>query len=402
MRSGAPLPPAIVLGIDKPAGLAVVRELGRHAVPVTGLARRPDVPARWSRYLTRFRQRPTGMLRDWLPGLIREEGAAALVALPEVDLVALAALPEMIEDCRILTPRSEPLSAVLDKSRTLALATGFGIDVPRVWLPASPDEAMPDLGWPVVLKWPDPPSVEAALARAGLSWIKANYCADQASVRNLLRRYADAIGRMPMVQQRCPGRGLGQMFYMEAGRATLRFQHERLHEWPAEGGVSSLCRAVPLDRHREQMARSEALLAAISWEGPAMVEYRYDEEHGRYWLMEVNGRFWGSQPLASACGAEFAWELYRRQVLGETTPPPLPRSDLSARHLIRETKRIMRLFLSPDRIKDPAYRPTPGSDLARYLAGFADPRTRGFLFSWKDPVPGFIELPRRRPSQPSV
>ena len=35
----SPLLPAVVLGIDTPIGLAIVRNLGRHGVPVYGIAR---------------------------------------------------------------------------------------------------------------------------------------------------------------------------------------------------------------------------------------------------------------------------------------------------------------------------------------------------------------------------
>jgi hypothetical protein len=122
---------------------------------------------------------------------------------------------------------------------------------------------MPPLGWPVVLKWPDPLPVVEALAQAGLPDIKAEYCTDAGELRRALERYR-GIGIYPLVQSYCPGRGLGQTLYMAGGEAVLRFQHERVHEWPPEGGVSSLCRAVPLDRHSDQMLRSEALLAAIA------------------------------------------------------------------------------------------------------------------------------------------
>jgi predicted ATP-grasp superfamily ATP-dependent carboligase len=171
----------------------------------------------------------------------------------------------------------------------------------------------------------------------------------------------------------------------------LRFQHERVHEWPPAGGVSSLCRAVPLDRHAEQMHLSEALLAAIGWEGYAMVEYRHDPASGRYTLMEVNGHLWGSLALSSACGAEFAWEAYRRRVLGETHAAPAPRTDLCARDFIKETRRLARLF-SGGQSDDPCFQPTPWRDLGRYLTGFIDPRTRPYVFSWSDPVPSFWSL----------
>jgi predicted ATP-grasp superfamily ATP-dependent carboligase len=148
---------------------------------------------------------------------------------------------------------------------------------------------------------------------------------------------------------------------------------------------------VPLDRHAEQMRLSEALLAAIGWEGYAMVEYRHDAATGRYALMEVNGHLWGSLALSSACGAEFAWEAYRRRVLGETHTAPPPRTDLKARDIAKETRRLVRLFAG-GRSDDPCFQPTPWRDLGRYLAGFADPRTRPYVFAWSDPVPSFWSL----------
>jgi predicted ATP-grasp superfamily ATP-dependent carboligase len=384
------LPVALVIGVDRPAGLAVVRELGRHGVPVIGVGHDRDALARSSRYLSAFHLRPPGEVAEWLPELVQRSGAGALFALGEADLVALAGMEEAALGCRILTPRAEPLAAVLDKQRTLAVAARLGVDVPRSWQPLHPNEPAPDLGWPVVVKWADPPAVRDRLAAAGLKLVKAEYCRDEASLRDTLHRYAP-IGSLPLVQERCAGHGVGHMLYMEGGRAILRFAQERVHEWPAEGGVSTLCRGVPAGRDAAQMAKSEALLSAIGWEGPAMVEYRHDAAKGRFALMEVNGRFWGSQKLASASGAEFAWLLYRREILGDRTPPPAPRTDLYARHMVRETKRLARLLLRRPS-KDPAFRPTPGRDLLRYLAGFLDPRMRYFVFSPGDPKPFLADM----------
>jgi predicted ATP-grasp superfamily ATP-dependent carboligase len=42
-----------------------------------------------------------------------------------------------------------------------------------------------------------------------------------------------------------------------------------------------------------------------------MVEFRVDERDGVPKLMEVNGRFWGSLPLAIAAGVDFPYLLYR-------------------------------------------------------------------------------------------
>ena len=384
------LPPVVLLGLDTAVGLVAMRELGRRGVRVIGVGYHDRAVGRGSRYLTRFLVRPEGPLSHWLPALVRETGAEALLPLRDRDIVEAAALGDTIGGARNLGAPAAAAAWVMDKARTFEAARAAGIDVPRSWQPAGADEGPPFACRPVVLKWADPLQLAGALAAAGLPDLKAEYCADRASLRRALGRYR-AIGRFPLVQEYVRGRGLGQTLYMENGRATLRFQHERVHEWPPAGGVSSLCRAVPLDRHAEQMRLSEALLAAIGWEGYAMVEYRHDEASGRYALMEVNGHLWGSLALSSACGAEFAWEAYRRRVLGQRDPAPAPRTDLAARDLVKETRRLVRLF-GPGRSEDPCFRPTPWRDLGRYLAGFLDPRTRPFVFSWSDPVPAFWGL----------
>jgi predicted ATP-grasp superfamily ATP-dependent carboligase len=392
------LPPVLLLGLDTAPGLVAMRELGRRGVPVIGVGYHEQAVGRGSRYLTQFLVRPEGPVAAWLPQLVRHHGAAAVLPMRDRDIVDVAAMGERL-GARNLGAGAEAAALVMDKTRTLDAAAGVGIEVPRSWQPQTADEAMPQLGWPVVLKWANPLPVMAALTAAGLPDIKAEYCEDEAAVRRALERYR-RVGRYPLVQDYVRGRGLGQTLYMAGGRATLRFQHERVHEWPPAGGVSSLCRAVPLSQHSEQMRLSEALLAAIGWDGFAMVEYRFDAARKRYVLMEVNGHLWGSLALSSACGSEFAWEAYRRRVLGDTTPAPAPRAGLYARDLVKETRRIAKLFAASD---DPCFRPTPWRDLGRYLGGFVDPRVRPYVFAWSDPLPAFwalgSSLLRRRTSE---
>lgn len=381
-------PPVLVLGVDTPIGLTVIRELGRHGVPVHGIGRNRAAVGRTSRYLKSFSLRPEGhTLAEWLPERIFHTGARALFAISEDDLLALAALPAEIEGCRILTPRKPQLDLVLDKGRTLALAAGYGIDVPESWQPATGEDFAKyaeTLSYPVVAKWADPPAMVAILAQHGLPLIKAEHAATPGALLALLDRYA-RLREWPIVQPWCPGHGLGQMLHMAGGKASLVFQHRRLHEWPPEGGVSTLCESLPLDRHARQMVKSEALLAAIGWTGPAMVEYRHDPATGKYWLMEVNGRFWGSLPLASHCGAEFAWEYYRHAILEEGEVPQLPSQQRRARFMIPETRRLLHTVFGIRPI--PNYRRARLADLFSYIAGFFDPRMRYFVFAPDDPGP---------------
>lgn len=383
------LPGAIVLGLDNAIALTVVRDLGEQGVPVHGVSRNADALAASSRHLRSLTRRPEGPPETWLPALIARTGAGAVLALSETDLLALSLLPARIGDCVLLAPSRERLLRVIDKMQTLEVAATLGLHVPETWQPLAGEDfgaRAAALPYPLVAKWANPPEVAPLLEQAGLAWIKTDYVHDAAQLLALLDRYAP-IGRWPLIQRYCPGVGLGQMFHMEAGLATLRFQHRRLHEWPPEGGISTLCRAEPGMAHAAQMALSEALLRALDWEGPAMVEYRHDTASGRYWLMEVNGRYWGSLPLARHCGARFAWEAYRRAVLGDKTPAAAPRDDLRARYMVPETKRLGRILFQPGRIGDPFFRRRPIADLIGYVAGFLDPRARYYVFSGSDPRP---------------
>jgi len=382
------LPLAIVLGVDSPIGLTIVRELGGHDVPVHGVGKASSIGSA-SRYCASYSVRPASAIADWLPPLIEAIGAKAVLAISETDLIALAALPAGIGDCHILTPRAEALQTVLDKRATLEHAAALGFDTPDSWQPVAGEDfaaRAAALAYPVVVKWADPASVTPALSRHGLEFIKAEFSHDRDGLLSVLDRYA-ALGCWPLVQRYCPGVGLGQMIYMEDGAATMTFQHRRLHEWPPEGGVSTYCAAEPADRHREQMARSISLLRAIGWRGPAMVEYRFDPDTGRYWLMEINGRFWGSLPLAWHCGAHFAWEAYRRIVLADHSPAAPSRTDLRARYMIPETRRLLRILFSRSAVTDPAFVARPLGDLASYVTGFIDPRTRYYVMSPRDPGP---------------
>ena len=201
------LPPVLLLGIDTPIGLSVVRELGRHGVPVHGIGRSDAAIGAHSRWIAGASVRQRGPLGDWLPALIRQTDAKALFAISEGDLIELSTLEPLIEGCRILTPRAEPLALVLDKSATLARAHALGIDTPESWQPHVDEDfaaRAAGLAYPVVVKWPDPMAVMAVLASQGLDFVKAEFASDATALLAILDRYRP-LGTWPIVQGYCPG-----------------------------------------------------------------------------------------------------------------------------------------------------------------------------------------------------
>lgn len=387
-------PPVIVLGIDSPIGLTVVRELGAAGIEVHGIAHSRRGLGLWSRHLHRGYVRaaePDGLVPQLLD-IARTSGASLLMTVSMSDALALrdAADAGRLPGLRPLLPDKAKLALVNDKAATCAVAERLGIPVPRSWEPRDAQEAVPaGLPFPVILKWRDPETALPILERLGIELLKSEFARDEAELRSALGRYRTA-GIFPLVQSFCPGTGLGQMFLMQDGRALMRFQHRRLHEWPPEGGVSTLCASLPADAHAELMERSETLLREIGWEGAAMVEYRHDEATGATALMEINGRFWGSLPLASAAGARFALGTYLALGLGEAVPEQKYRSDLRCRYLVPETRRLLRILFAPSKIADPHVRFSRSRASVRYAAGFFG--ARHYVFRLSDPLPFFVDL----------
>jgi predicted ATP-grasp superfamily ATP-dependent carboligase len=386
--------PAIILGIDTQIGLCLVRELGRAGIAVHGVTSDPRSIGLRSRYLTQGHVLPGSEpeLIEGLATLGRTLGRAYLLAVSEPHLEMLNRNRHRLGGVRALTPDPRRLSAALDKAATLALARQCGITVPEMWAVASTPDGIaitPGVRFPVVLKWSDPNRVFAALKMRGLPLHKAEFALTQDDLRAKLVPYRD-IGEFPMIQEYVPGHGLGQCVFMHRGEPLRQFQHRRLREWPPEGGFSTACEAIPLTEHRELMTRSVELLRGMDWEGVAMVEYRVDAVTGRAVLMEVNGRFWGSYPLAFHSDAQFALLTYA--VLGNAELPtlPPPRGDLRCRMAATDLKRLVRVVLQPGKIADPMFKRRPIVELREFLFDFFSPRTRYYVYSSDDPKP-FIQ-----------
>jgi len=318
--------------------------------------------------------------------LSEEIGPAALFAIAETDILALNKAREQLSGYRFMFADEARMERVLRKDLTYAAAETVGVFVPRTWHPASIEqaaEAAAQARYPVVLKWADPNAMIPLLRQAGLALEKVQYCDDAPSLLASLQRYR-TLGRYPMVQEYCAGHGLGQFVLMKEDQALCQFQHRRLHEWPPEGGTSTLCAALPLSQHAALMRRSVALLKALQWEGVAMVEYRYDPATGRAALMEVNGRFWGSLPLACQAGASFPWYCYQALGLGlEVAARPYAAGG-RCRYMTAETRRLLHMLRRGGHGR--------WAELGGYLWEFARPRSGYFVFDWRDPLPLWRDL----------
>jgi len=386
----------VLVGVETQIGLTIIRELCKHGVEVHGIASSPRALGLYSRYLRKGYQRAPDeeSLITQLQQLTGELAPCHIMAISENDIALLNRARPKLPGVKVLVPSDAQMQLVLDKAVTATFATAVGIDVPRSAQLASLDDlslTLRDMRFPIVTKWSSPLRVIAALNAAGIPLDKVRYCENEDELRSYLSLFT-AIGEFPLIQEYAAGYGLGQFVFMHRGEAILEFQHRRIHEYPPEGGFSTLCEGLEADAHRALMDKSVAMLKQMNWEGPAMVEYRFDPATQAARLMEINGRFWGSLPLAHYSGAEFAWLTYA--VLGEGRDDERCRTvgGVRCRAFVTETKRLWRIVFAASSIQDRSLKFSKPRECLRYLAEFFNPRTRYFVFAWDDFKPFLVDI----------
>jgi predicted ATP-grasp superfamily ATP-dependent carboligase len=294
----------LVTDAGRSSAIAIMRSLGRRGWHV--------VAADADRGSVGFRSRYVGERLCHPDPAVDPAGAAATILeaadrggieliVPVTDELVLplaAARDRLPAGCVLAMADDAGLVATGDKVATLELARQLGVPTPPTAVVRSADEALeaaPGLGWPVVVK----PAVSRLRTATGIDRFTVAYANDRSE---LAERMEAVGGRTAVLLQRyVPGEGHGVELLMAGGRPLAAFQHHRLREVPITGGASSFRESVALDP--ELRDASVRLLGALSWTGLAMVEFRVGADGAS--LMEVNGRIWGSLPLAVRAGMDF-------------------------------------------------------------------------------------------------
>ncbi len=375
----------LLITADTAIGLCVMRSLTRRGVPVYCARVAKDALGPRSRFCAGWFDLPQGDAA--LAAIVEHAGRWGITHLAAVSENHIALLNRhreaLAERFTLLFPPQDVFERASRKHLTLECARRAGIRIPLTAYPQTMEEAEScrEMEYPVVLKmshrdFPDG-TTDATKAAFEHKSLKVGGYDELKGVLGAL-----PPGQYPMVQEYIPGGGVGMSMLMRGGRAVLAFQHRRLREYPPEGGVSVYCEAMTVDP--KVFEQSERLLQEMQWDGVAMVEYRGDPETGRYALMEVNGRFWGSLPTAVAAGADFPYWLYRTSFPGLAELPKQEyRTGLRARSLAGDTKWLLNVVGKRTR--------NPVRAVVEYLAAFR-PSTRYFIWDWADPKPAIYNF----------
>ncbi|MFO7261783.1 MAG: ATP-grasp domain-containing protein [bacterium] len=378
---------------DERAALAVVRSLGRAGYAVHVCSTRGRSLAGASRYCMSEERAPDplrapGDFVDALEQYARRVGARVLLPISEASVLAVLADRERFRDMCIPFPDEAAFHRVCDKPRVLQAARALGIEIPeqRLLTAAGEIDALdPDaVRYPVVVK----PGRSVAGDAHGRQKTMVSYARDDRELRAQLERLPAAAFPV-LLQQRIVGPGVGIFLLLWDGRTDAVFSHRRIREKPPSGGVSVYRESIPADP--ALVRASTALLEAFGWQGVAMVEYKVDASTGEPYLMEVNGRFWGSLQLAIDAGVDFPVRLVRL-ALGEPLPPqPAYRVGVRSRWWWGDVDHLIAVLRQPrDGIALPPDLPPKWRSVLDVLVPWR-PGDRNEVFRWSDPMPAVRE-----------
>lgn len=352
-----PLTAFVTDGDQRPA-LTIVRALARQGVRVIVGAAQSSSLASASRYCAQHVTYPSpceerSAFERFLRAFVERERVDVLLPVTDVTTHAVCAnQSELARHTSLAVPPLEAFELVTDKARLTGYAERCGIAVPRTTLVDRGTLRTSDLEaleYPVVIK-----PVRSRLRTAdGWTPASVHYADSPQAVVQLYHAHAYLRQHPSLIQQRIVGPGIGIFVLFDRGTLVAEFAHRRLREKPPSGGASVLSESVPVDpRLRDDACR---LLGPIGWHGVAMMEYKQDPRTGRSFLMEINGRFWGSLELAVRSGVDFPFLAF---ALAQGRRPPVPPAyDVGVRnrwlfgdldHLLLRTFRSRRALNLPD------------------------------------------------------
>jgi D-aspartate ligase len=309
---------AVILGGDY-QGLAIARALGCQGIPVIVIDDEPSI-TRFSRYSTLSVRVPSLRDADDTAQLLLEigsrHGLEGWVLYPTRDEIAAAISihrAALVETFRVPTPEWETMKWAWDKRLTYERAEEIGVDTPRSWRARDGSELKSlDLTFPVIIK---PAIKEHFFYATNVKAMQANTFEEL----SVLFDYVVTIipSEEVIIQELIPGGGDTQFSYctfFKDREPAAKMLVRRARQRPPDFARSSTCvETIDLPKLEEP---SERFLRSIDYYGLAEIEYKFDLRDGRYKLLDVNARTWGSHGIGRAAGADFALLLFRDQ-LGE-------------------------------------------------------------------------------------
>jgi len=287
----------LVTNADYANALAAVRSLGKHGVEVVCGSTSKHAQSFYSRYCaSRFiypsPQNETAFVKSVADRAISDRIDVVLPIGYDANTVLSKHLGEFDGVTEVPVVTWDSMKVASDKAATMEFAKNLGIGIPRTYSTIDDVDS-----FPVVVK--------GAGGAGRLRYV------------NSRQELAEMHPSESVMQEYVPGVGYGYFALFNKGELKASFMHRRIREYPVTGGASSAAESV----HDPELERAGSkLLKSLNWHGVAMAEFKKDTRDGKFKLMEINPKFWGSLDLSIVSGIDFPYLDVKMAMDGDVEP----------------------------------------------------------------------------------
>jgi predicted ATP-grasp superfamily ATP-dependent carboligase len=397
---------------EERSALAVVRSLGRAGYRVHVGARRAGALAATSRWaagvvVTPDPLREARAFADAVVEYVRQAAIDFVVPVTDASMLAMLPARDRLGPSAIPFGTLESFVALADKAGLRERAARLGIAFPRQVELDWSDRGRSLAGavqMPAVIKPARSVAVSGAEGEAQrpgevtpattpvTTPVTSKFGIRHAATMDELAAMIRAMPRAAyplLIQERIVGPGVGLFLLLWDGEVLATFAHRRLREKPPSGGVSVYAESIEPPAGLAE--RSIELLREFGWRGAAMVEYKIDQATGTPYLMEINGRFWGSLQLAIDAGVDFPRLLMDRASGRPAAARSGYRAGVRGRWWWGDADHLLaRLRRSRTALSLPADAPSRGAAILAFLGACAR-FDADAVWRWDDPRPFLTE-----------
>lgn len=246
-----------------------------------------------------------------LQKILREQNYDVILPFGFETTVAISKIKEQLEDLtNMCIADFETLIKVHDKENLNLLLAKNEFDVPKIYEYNSFDRLCEqELQYPLVVK-----------ARRGCGMDKGvRYASNLVELKNAYFEISDNSSdntelsdfSRPLIQEYIPGKIYDGLFLCDQGEVKLEMAQIREVSYPLSGGVG----VNNISLEDEDLLRyCRDILEFIKWHGPCQVEVKKDSRSGKYKLIEINPKLWGTLGLSIKSGVNFPVDSCRLAV----------------------------------------------------------------------------------------
>ena len=343
------MPNIIVIGSSTKSAAYTIKQLSMYGLNVTVYAWL-DSPLRHSKYVNKYilAQSPDRDVKAFADGLLK------YLELNKIDCL-LAINDQALEICKLYYDQLSNYTKIIginhsftdeyahSKYELIKVAAPLGIKSPDTILISQLSDVegrRNEFTFPCIVK----PASTNILKDNHLFYFRVSRVNSYEQLVDYVREHVSNVNIL--VQKIIPGYGIGYNIIAKDGEVLNEYIHRRLHEYIGE---STYRESVSVEEYGLK-EKAHALIKKINWNGVAMLEFRIDGNDA--YIMEINGRFWGSIEVSVRCGLNYPVQLYEMQYLNKEIERGLPVKHVRVRNLKEEIINNIRYVVQQKSLKN--------------------------------------------------